>query len=197
MGECWHLLKWIFDSSRHYLPHHGGDGWMHPLKSLNSGRWMDGRWKRYGSSCRRLNGRNRKQKEGDVSVSQLKRKPSDCLELKGWDWMESEFGDNHPLASSGDNPPQRVLVGGGDSTHPFSLYIPFWQPTRKATEAMHSLKGEWLEIIKMIISYIWFIHHYIILFTYLSFSYIASSVITPSLLYHLLLPCAFPSLNST
>ena len=36
---------------------------------------------------------------GDVSVNQLKRKPSDWLELKGWDWMESEFGDNHPLAS--------------------------------------------------------------------------------------------------
>ena len=31
------------------------------------------------------------------------------------------------------NPKQRVPVGGGDSTHPSSLHIPFWQPTRKAT----------------------------------------------------------------
>ena len=55
---------------------------------------------------------------------------------------ESEFGDNHPLASPGANPKERVPVGGGDSTHPSSLHIPSWQPTRKATEAMHSLKGE-------------------------------------------------------
>ena len=30
------------------------------------------------------------------------------------------------------NPKQRVPVGG-DSTHPSSLHIPFWQPARKAT----------------------------------------------------------------
>ena len=57
-------------------------------------------------------------------------------------------------------------------------------------------EGRVMEIIKMIISYIWFIHHHLILFTYLPFSYIASSVITPSLLYYLLLPCHIPSLYS-
>ena len=56
--------------------------------------------------------------------------------------------------------------------------------------------GRVMEIIKMIISYIWFIHHHFILFTNLPFSYIASYVITPSLLYSLHLPCCFPSLYS-
>ena len=104
----------------------------------------------------------------------------------------------HPLALAGANPPQRVPVevGGGDSAIDQVLHIPFGNP-HKATEAMHSLEKEWLEIINNDnILEISFIHHHFILFILLPFSQIDSSVITPTLLYILLLPCSFPSFHS-
>ena len=101
-----------------------------------------------GTSCSRLSGRSRKQKEEMFQSTHL----TVWSERMGLD--ESEFGDNHPLAS-----PVPILSKGfslEEETQPIHPVFTFLLATHSQSNRGNAFsEGRVMEIIKMIISNIW------------------------------------------